>query len=80
MTYDLYDIRPCESARVIEIADCDIKQRLLDLGLVPGTLVTCVGKSPGNDMKAYLIRGAVIAIRRCDCSSVLIEREGAAWD
>ena len=81
MIYDLYDIRPGEAAKVTEILDCDIKQRFLDLGLIPGTRIRCVGKNPGNDMKAYLIRGAVIAIRRSDCASVRIaEKEKLTWD
>ena len=40
-----------------------LRRRLLDLGLVPGTKVTALRKSPLGDPSAYLIRGAVIALR-----------------
>ena len=50
----------------------DIRRRFLDLGLVEGTRVECIGKSPGGDPAAYLIRGAVIAIRRKNCRGILI--------
>ncbi len=49
-----------------------MRRRLLDLGLVPGTAVECVGRSPAGDPKAYLIRGAVIAIRSEDSREIII--------
>ena len=54
--------------------------RFTDIGIVPGTMVECVGQSPFGDPKAYLIRGAVIAIRNKDCKDILIEREEPLWD
>ncbi len=52
-----------------------MRQRFLDIGLTPDTLVECVGKSPAGDPKAYLIRGAVIAIRDEDAALILIKEE-----
>ncbi|MBQ6536545.1 MAG: ferrous iron transport protein A, partial [Firmicutes bacterium] len=46
-----------------------------DLGLIPGAAVECVGRAPLGDPAAYLIAGAVIAIRRRDAESVLREGE-----
>ena len=43
-----------------------IRTRLRDLGLIEGTPVTCLGCGPSGDPVAYLIRGAVIALRRSD--------------
>lgn len=50
-----------------------MRRRLLDIGLVEGTMVTCVGRSPSGDPAAYLIRGAVIAIRDRDSAHILVE-------
>lgn len=50
-----------------------IRRRLQDLGLVEGTPVQCLQKSPCGDPVAYLIRGAVIAIRSEDSSQILVE-------
>ena len=55
-----------------------MRRRLLDLGLVPGTEVSCTAVSPAGDPAAYLIRGAVIALRRRDASGVRLA--GAPWD
>lgn len=69
----LNDIHPGEKAIIRELkADGGIHRRLLDIGLVRGTKVECVGKSPGGDPLAFLIRGAVIAIRLEDCENIMI--------
>ncbi len=51
----------------------NIKRRLLDIGLIENTVVECVGISPLGDPKAFLIRDAVIALRKADCSNILIK-------
>jgi len=49
-----------------------MRRRLLDIGLIENTDVECLGRSPGGDPTAFLIRGAVIAIRSEDCRDILI--------
>lgn len=59
--------------RVIQlIADGAIRRRLLDLGLIEGTEVMALQQSPSGDPIAYLIRGAVIALRSEDAAQILI--------
>ena len=48
-------------------------RRLKDLGLVEGTKVKCVLRSPLGDPYAYKIRGAVVAIRKEDASQIMVE-------
>ena len=50
----------------------DMNNRLMDMGLIIGTTVRCVGVSLMGDPKAYLIRGAVIAIRDRDSKDITI--------
>lgn len=47
-----------------------IRRRLLDLGIVKGTLITPILKSPSGDPTAFLIRGSTIAIRKEDASLI----------
>lgn len=49
--------------------------RLQDLGLVEGTEVRCVLRSPSGSPGAYEIRGAVIALRQHDAAAVRLELE-----
>lgn len=75
-------LREGESAYVTEVnAGPAMDRRLTDLGLVRGTRVTCVLRSPAGDPCAYLIRGALIALRRADAEGVALEwqaQEGPA--
>ena len=69
----LNDIKPGETATVKSLSSTgSIKRRLLDIGLIENTEVECVGRSPCGDPTAFLIRGAVIAIRKEDCGNILI--------
>ena len=49
-----------------------MRRRLLDIGLTEGAVAECVGRSPSGDPSAYLIRGAVIAIRAEDCRGIVV--------
>ncbi len=53
--------------RIAEVMDVSAegatRNRLLDLGLVPSTIVEAIRKSPIGDPVAYKIRGAIIALR-----------------
>ncbi|MBQ9132526.1 MAG: ferrous iron transport protein A [Clostridia bacterium] len=61
-----------------------MRRRLRELGMIEGTVVECVGKSPFGDPSAYLIRGAVIALRRQDCHGITVipleEGGSTLWD
>ncbi len=51
-----------------------MRRRLLDMGLIEGTEVKCILKSPGGDPAAYEIRGALIALRSDDAKDVIIDQ------
>lgn len=69
----LSDIEPGQKVRIKGLtSNGSMRRRLLDIGLVENTEVECLGRSPLGDPKAYLIRGAVIAIRSEDCQGILV--------
>ncbi len=49
-----------------------LRRRLSDIGVAEGAVIKCVGKSPLGDPSAFVIRGAVIAIRDCDSRTVIV--------
>ncbi|MEG2213571.1 MAG: FeoA family protein, partial [Clostridiales bacterium] len=55
------------------VSSGSIKRRLLDIGLIKNTEIECLGRSPSGDPTAFMIRGAVIAIRCEDCHNILIQ-------
>ncbi len=71
----LGDIAPGQKAVIKTLnTSGSMRRRLLDIGLIEGTHIECLGKSPLGDPSAYLIRGAVIALRKDDCKDILINK------
>ena len=69
----LCDLAPGQAGRVRGITTSGpMRRRLMELGLVEGTPVSCAFASPGGDPAAYEIRGTLIALRREDCAGVLL--------
>lgn len=76
---NLNDMKPGERASVRELRSMgNMRRRLLDIGLIENTEVECLGRSPGGDPAAFLIRGAVIAIRSEDCADIIVGSEDCA--
>lgn len=70
----LNEIQPGQYGVVSELKTTgSMRRRLLDIGLIEDTKVECLGRSPGGDPSAFLIRGAVIAIRSEDCKNIIIK-------
>ena len=66
-TESLADLEPGRKAQIVSISRAcrgTERRRLMDLGILPGTLVEAEVTSPGGDPTAYRIRGALIALRR----------------
>ena len=73
----LNELKLGDCAYVVNISnESCISRRLLDIGLIPGTKVECVLVSPVQNPKAYMIRGAVIAIRNEDAFDIDVEYKG----
>jgi DtxR family Mn-dependent transcriptional regulator len=63
----LSGLKPGQPGRVVGLSPASHgaeRRRLLDLGLVPGTMVEAEFRSPAGDPTAYRVRGALIALRR----------------
>ncbi len=51
-----------------------MRRRLNDIGLIEGTDILTLNRSPSGDPAAYLIRGAVIALRDEEAEKISVER------
>ncbi len=71
----LHSLRPGETALVKCLGSSGaLRRRLLDMGMVEGTRVECLGISPGGDPKAFLVRGSMLAIRDRDCRDIIVNK------
>ena len=72
----LCDLKVGQGGTVVSVnANTDILRRLLDIGIVSGTRVHCVLKSPLGDPSAFLIRGAVVALRNEDSVNIMVDAD-----
>ncbi|MEJ8554691.1 FeoA family protein [Tepidibacter sp. Z1-5] len=49
------------------------RRRMLDLGIVPGTFIEVIRKSPLGEPKLYKIKGALIALRKEETVNILVK-------
>ena len=66
---------PLNTVGTIDDLNCNknIRRRLLDLGLIKGTKIMPVFKSPSGDPIAYEIRKTLIAIRKEDSKYITLK-------
>uniref|UniRef100_A0A7C2E324 Ferrous iron transport protein A n=1 Tax=Ammonifex degensii TaxID=42838 RepID=A0A7C2E324_9THEO len=60
-------------ARIKAVGEGPLYRRLLDMGLVPETVVQAVRQAPFGDPVAYLVRGYYLALRREEAATILVE-------
>jgi Fe2+ transport system protein FeoA len=69
----LGDVAIGESATVVGFAPAAPSRRLLEMGFVPGTVVTALRSAPLGDPVEYAVMGGRVAMRRSDASAILVE-------
>lgn len=73
MVIPLSNIEPGTKAEVVWIASPPpMAARLDGLGFSPREIVSCVLKKGRRGMRAYLVRGAVIALRRDNAREIFV--------
>ena len=68
----LCDLLPGQRAVIARVPSGALRQRLIDMGFLENTVIECVAISPPGDPAAYLVRGALVALRRQDSCRVPI--------
>jgi Fe2+ transport system protein FeoA len=72
----LADLQPGESGIVGTLhVEGSQRRRLMDLGFVPGSVVKAELRAPLGDPIAYLVRGALIALRADQAALVTLKEE-----
>jgi len=70
----LAEIKVGQRAKVVDIlVEGLTRRRLLDLGLLPGTEVRAVMRSPLGTPMVYNIRGSMLALRSEDASNITVK-------
>lgn len=61
------------SATVVGFLSDAPARRLLEMGFVPGTVVTALRAAPLGDPIEYAVMGGRVAMRRTDASAIVVE-------
>ncbi len=71
--YKLSELKIGQKARVEKVlADGKLRRRFIDIGIIEGTEIKCITISPQGNPKAFLIRGALFAIRNEDSALIKV--------
>ena len=62
--------------KILQISESPLKQRLMSMGLIPGTKVTVLRSAPMGDPIAIGIRSYNLALRREDAALISVEQVG----
>lgn len=71
MTISMSELTRGQVGRVLDLqVEGGARERLVDLGLLPGARIERVMASPAGDPICYRVRGAMIALRNSDTRQV----------
>jgi len=74
-TIRLSELEIGQQATVAEVEAADeIGQRLLEMGLIPGTPVKMVGVAPLGDPLVFELRGYRLSLRKTEAGQVIAQR------
>lgn len=75
----LCDIETGKKVQVVKVTgQDDLKRRVLDMGLVPGTIVSMERKAPFNDPISIWFRGYELSLRLSEAEAVLVKPLGCS--
>lgn len=71
---NLYEL-PLNTVGIIDNLKCtgNLRRRMLDLGLIKGTKIIPIFKSPSGDPVAYEVRKTLIALRKEDSELICLK-------
>lgn len=70
----LNELKVGDQAKIIRIADDVFRTKLLEMGIMPGTLVTLMLRAPFNGPLAFSYENTLLSIRNEDAHNILVEK------
>ena len=74
MQKKLSELEPGEKGTIVKVQGSGaLRRRLLDMGLIRGTKIEMVRKSPLGDPLEFLVKGYNLSLRKAECENVYVE-------
>lgn len=72
----LKDGKPGMTLKIVKINESDLKQRMMTMGLIPGTKVKVLRSAPLGDPIAIGVRSYNLALRKADAENIEVQQVG----
>ncbi len=71
---DVTDLKINQDAKIIDVeGEGPLRRRLLEMGILPNTLIRVIKKAPLGDPLEISIRGYELSLRKEDAKSIKVE-------
>jgi ferrous iron transport protein A len=70
----LHLLRKGEIARIISLDDSAFREKLLDMGCIPGALISLRFKAPLGDPFAFDLEGYTLSMRKAEAKTVMVQK------
>ncbi|MCY4159639.1 MAG: FeoA family protein [Bacteroidetes bacterium] len=70
----LQDLQPGESGKILDFKPSPVTDRLMEMGMLPGSEVQVVRLAPLGDPMDLKIQGYHLSIRKADAAQILVSK------
>ena len=71
---ELKDLRKGQHGKVVKVGGRgEVRRRILDMGVVPGTVITVEGVAPLGDPVAVKLKGYHLSLRKEEADKIVVE-------
>jgi len=76
MKISLRQLKVDQKASIVSVAARgELGRRIRDMGLVPGTEITIIGRAPLKDPVAIRLKGFTMSLRNSEADHIMVETE-----
>ena len=74
MSQHLAELKAGESATILSFTDLEMSLKFLEMGCIPGEIVSMERVAPLGDPIAVFVSGYLLSMRKAEAETILIER------
>ncbi|HRH03477.1 MAG TPA: FeoA family protein [Bacteroidia bacterium] len=78
MVENLAELTEGESARILSFTDLEMSLKFLEMGCIPGEIITLERVAPFGDPIAISVAGYLLSMRKSEAATVVIKRLNAS--
>ena len=74
MSQHLAQLKAGESATILSFTDLEMSLKFLEMGCIPGEIVTLVRIAPLGDPIAVTVSGYLLSMRKAEAETIVVEK------